>query len=414
MKLLSSIAIRYLLARKRQSIVSLLGIILGVAFFLAISSLMRGTETDFIRRLVDNSPHINITPEFRLPREQPAVITYPDRLVEIRNVKPVNETRGILNYNQVIESLKFSNPDIVASPTLNDQAIIRGAGRNYSVTLSGMIPEDIKKVTTVEKYMVEGTVDNIISNPDGVIIGANLAKNLSLYMGNNLTLTSSTGQVRNFKIVGMFRTGRSQYDERQAFVTLKRVQALTDRANRTSNILVKLSDPYQAKEIADDIESRIGYKAVSWQEASEDMISSLVVRNIVMYTVVSAVLVVAAFGIYNVISTVVIEKHKDISILKSMGFRASDIKNIFVTQGLVLGVIGCLVGIPLGCVLMFSLSQVSLKAPGSSEAIPMPVDWGITQFLIAIAFALGSASIAALLPARKAAIVEPVDILRGS
>ena len=81
MKLLPSIAIRYLLARKRQSIVSLLGIVLGVAFFLAISSLMRGTEVDFIRRLVDNSPHINITPEFSLPREQPSILSYPDRLV---------------------------------------------------------------------------------------------------------------------------------------------------------------------------------------------------------------------------------------------------------------------------------------------------------------------------------------------
>ncbi len=414
MNLLTSIAIRHLLTRKRQSIVSLLGIILGVGFFLAISSLMRGTEIDFISRLVDNSPHINVIDEFRTPRVQPAITAYPGSVVEVRRVKPVSETRGIRNFKQILEELQILVPDMLAAPTLDDQAIIRGAGENYPITLNGMIPESIKQVTTIEKYMVEGSVDEIISNPDGIVIGTELAKKLSLSMGNNLTLTSSTGQTRTFKIVGMFRTGRSSYDERQGFVDLKRVQALANRSNRANNIIIKLPDPYKAKEIAGDIERRIGYKAVSWQEASEDLMSSLTVRNTVMYTVVSAVLIVAAFGIYNVISTVVLEKHKDIAILKSMGFKAKDIKNIFVTQGVILGIIGCLIGIPLGCLLMFALMQVSIKAPGVTEPIQMPVDWSLPQFVVASTFALSASVIAALLPARKGAIIQPVDILRGS
>lgn len=411
---MASIAIRHLLARKRQSIVSLLGIVLGVAFFLAISSLMRGTENDFISRLVDNSPHINILDEFRAPRTQPAFIAYPDSVVEVRRVKPVNETRGIRNFQKVLEELQVLVPDMLAAPTLNDQAIISSAGKNYSITLSGMIPESIRQVTTIEKYMVEGSIDEIIANPDGIVIGTELAKKLSLSMGNNLTLTSSTGQNRTFKIVGMFRTGRSSYDERQGFVDLKRVQALTNRINRANNIIIKLPDPYRAKEIAEDIERRIGYKAVSWQEASEDLMSSLIVRNTVMYTVVSAVLIVAAFGIYNVISTVVLEKHKDIAILKSMGFKANDIKNIFVTQGVILGIAGCLIGIPLGMLIMLGLMQIYIKAPGVTSPVQMPVDWGLPQFIIAIAFALSASIIAALLPARKGAMVQPVDILRGS
>lgn len=414
MKLLIAIATRHLLARKRQSIVSLLGIILGVAFFLAISSLMQGSEIDFIHRLVDNSPHINISDEFREPRDQPILMKYRGGAVEIRHVKPITETRGIRGFQQILESLRILIPGILVSPVLAEQALVSNAGKNYGITLNGMIPAEVRGITTIEKYMVSGGVDDLIANPDGIIIGSELAKKLSLTMSNNITVTSTNGQVRVFKIIGIFRTGRANYDESQAFVDLKRVQALMNRPNRANNIIVKLPDPYRAREVALDIENRIGYKAVSWQEASEDILSTLVIRNIIMYTVVSAVLVVAAFGIYNVISTVVLEKQRDIAILKSMGFHAADIKHIFIIQGIVLGIVGCIIGLPLGSVLMSALMQVTFKPPGSSEAIQMPIDWSWPQFAIASLFALTASVIAALLPARKAAIVQPVDILRGS
>lgn len=414
MSLLISIAARHLLSRKRQSIVSLLGIILGVAFFLTISSLMKGSEVDFINRLVDNSPHINISDEFREPRKQPALIVYPEAAVEISNVKPASETRGIRGFKQALDSLPTLVPGILASPVLAEQALISSAGKNYGITLNGMIAKDIKTVTTIEKYMINGSIDELIANQDGIIIGNELVQKLALSIGNNITMISTNGQLRVFKIVGIFRTGRAAYDASQAFVDLKRVQALANRSNRANNIIIKLPDPYKAREIAAEIESNIGYKAVSWQEASEDILNTLVIRNIIMYTVVSAVLVVAAFGIYNVISTVVMEKQRDIAIMKSMGFNARDIRKIFIIQGIILGIIGCLIGIPLGMVLMKILMQVKLKPPGGTEFVQMPLDWSWQQFAVAASFAIIAAVVAALLPARKAASVQPVDILRGS
>ena len=414
MSLLISIAARHLLSRKRQSIVSLLGIILVVAFFLTISSLMKGSEVDFINRLVDNSPHINISDEFREPRKQPALIVYPEAAVEISNVKPASETRGIRGFKQALDSLPTLVPGILASPVLAEQALISSAGKNYGITLNGMIAKDIKTVTTIEKYMINGSIDELIANQDGIIIGNELVQKLALSIGNNITMISTNGQLRVFKIVGIFRTGRAAYDASQAFVDLKRVQALANRSNRANNIIIKLPDPYKAREIAAEIESNIGYKAVSWQEASEDILNTLVIRNIIMYTVVSAVLVVAAFGIYNVISTVVMEKQRDIAIMKSMGFNARDIRKIFIIQGIILGIIGCLIGIPLGMVLMKILMQVKLKPPGGTEFVQMPLDWSWQQFAVAASFAIIAAVVAALLPARKAASVQPVDILRGS
>lgn len=412
MQLLLSIALKHLLARKRQSLVSLFGIVLGVAFFLAISSLMRGSENDFLRRLVDNSPHITVEDEFRNPRDQPAQELYVDGAVEILSAKPVTETRGIRGYEQALLTLR-ARGDLLASPSLVGQGVVNFAGKDLAITMNGMIAGEIRAVTTIEKYMLEGSIDELIANPDGMIVGSELKKNLSLSLADNLTVTSPTGQIRNFKIVGIFRTGRADFDARQTFVELKRVQALLNRPNRANRVIIKLSDPYSARGIAEQIERDLGYKSVSWQEASEDLMSTLSIRNIIMYTVVSAVLLVAAFGIYNVISTVVMEKQRDIAIMKSIGFHGADLSWIFVFEGAALGVVGTALGVPLGCAIMYALQQIEFRPPGVTEPIQMPIDWGWRQFAIASAFAMFAAILAAYLPARKTATVQPVEVLRG-
>ena len=412
MNLAITIALRHLLARKRQSIVSLMGIVLGVTFFLAVAALMQGSEKDFIRRLVDNSPHITIEDEYRNPRPQPASLIYPGGAVEIRSVKPLMETRGIRGYEQILAGLREDHT-LRASPVLAGQALISFAGRNDAITLNGVMPAEIDSVSTIGNYVVNGAIADLTANADGIIIGDVMAQKLSLAMDRAITVVAPTGQIHTFKIVGIFHTGRASYDETQAFVQLKRVQSMFDRPNRINTIIAKLDDPYSARDVASDIERRIGYKSVSWQEATEDIMSTLTIRNIIMYSVVSAVLVVAAFGIYNIISTVVMEKHRDIAILKSMGFKARDIQQIFLIQGVILGLAGSILGLALGVVLMSGLIQIHIKYPGSSEPVQMPVDWGWPPFAIAAVFAMAAALAASLLPARKGARVQPIDILRG-
>lgn len=413
MRLLIAIAFRHLLARKRQSIVSLMGIVLGVAFFLAISSIMQGSEDDFIRRLVDNSPHITVSDEFRNPRTQPAEKLFGSGgVVEIHGVKPLTETRGIRNYHEALAFLG-TQPDVKASPVMVGEGIITFAGQERGVTINGMIPAEIDRVSTIRNYMVEGSLDRLIADPDGVLIGVTLAKNLALSLNDTISIATQNGQIRTFKIVGIFKTGRGNYDRGQIFMNLKRAQSMLGRINRINSILIKLDDPNTALTRAAEIEKTIIYKSESWQESSEDLMNTLAIRNRIMYTVVSAVLLVAAFGIYNVISTVVMEKHKDIAILKSMGFPGWDIRVIFLIQGLLLGLAGNLAGIPLGVAFMKGLAQIQFRPPGSTEVIAMPISWDAKQFIIAGAFAMCAALLASYLPARKASKVEPVDILRG-
>ncbi len=412
MNLYYTIAIKHILARKRQSFVSLLGIIIGVGFFLAISSLMQGSQNDFIKRLIDNAPHITVHDEYREAKEQPIQKLFKDRVVELRSVQPLPETRGIRGYKQVVEDLKAMQ-GVRASATLAGQAILNYAGRDNAIVLNGMIPADMKDLTTVEENMKEGSIDDLIANRNGIIVGAELCRRLMLDVGDTITLTASTGQVRAFKIVGIFQTGSLDYDDKQAFTDIKRVQAMMNKSNRANTIIIKMDDSSKARELASEIESRTGYKSVSWQEASEDIMSVLAVRNFIMYAVVSAVLLVAAFGIYNIIFTIIMEKQKDIAILKSMGFRATDIKYIFIIQGCILGVAGVAFGLPFGCLLMLALEQITFAPPGVSEPIKMPLDWSAPQFFIAGLFAFFAAVIASYLPAKKGANVLPVQILRG-
>lgn len=400
------------MGRKRQSIVSLLGIVIGVAFFLAISSLMQGSQRDFIARLVDKSPHITISDEYRNPEKQPVSFVYPDALIELRSLKPQSDTRGIRGYRQIVDFIR-TIPGTKVSAVLSGQAIMSFAGRDANIQLSGVIPQELNDITTLAEDMIQGKIEDLIANRNGLIVGQELLRKYALNVNDNITLASSIGQVRTFKIIGVFRTGNTKYDEGTVYADIKRVQALLNRPNRVNNILIKLEDAKNAQIIADNIENQIGYKSVSWQEQNENILNTLIIRNIIMYSVVSAVLIVAAFGIYNIISTVVIEKHRDIAILKSVGFRAKDIRHIFLVQGILLGIAGVLVGLPFGAFLMSLLGRVKIHPPGS-DPINMPLDWSVGQFLIAGAFAMVAALLASWLPARKGASVMPVEILRGT
>jgi lipoprotein-releasing system permease protein len=406
------IAVTQLVSRRRPTLVSLVGIALGVAFFLAVSSLMRGSERDFIKRLIDNSPHITVSDEYRKPGEQPARQQWSEGAVEVRRVKPLTEVRGIRGHIQKLVFIE-SLPGLRAAPVLLGSVVLTFAGRIEGVTLNGVVPDKMKGVSTIEEKLIQGSLDALAANPNGIIIGAGLAKKFGLDMGSVVNASSPGGEVRTLKVVGIFRTGNANYDESQTFVLLKRAQGLLDRANRINRFILQLDDPYAAREVAAIIEQQGGYKAVSWQEAAEDIMSVLLVRNLIMYSVVSAILVVASFGIYNTISTIVMEKIHDIAILKSMGFHARDIRQIFLAEGLILGILGSLMGVALGIGMMWLLMQVEIKPPGATDIVHLPIYWGWEQYLLAASFAMISAIGAAYLPARKAGRVQPVAILRG-
>ena len=371
------IAAAQLRHRRRQTLVSTLGVALGVGFFVATSALMSGSEQDMVKRLLDNAPHITIKDEFREAAPQPVFIAFPEGAVTLTNTKPREYLRGIKNHGAMVEELT-RQPGVIAEAALMGQAIIRYASKDASAGIAGIDPEKERFLTTIESDMLEGSL------------------------------------MRRMKVVGIFRTGNLLLDEGQAYMLIKDAQVLLDKPFIANRIRIKITDPDAAEDYASQLESRWGYRTESWQEVNRDFLGLFIVRNIITYSIVGAIMAVAAFGIFNIISTVVMEKRRDIAILMSMGFRAGDIERIFLVQGVFVGLIGMFLGWGLGLILLQMLGTVEITVPGLMDTQKLPLEKGPFQFGVGGAFALISAVVAAWFPARKAAAVRPVDIIRGA
>ena len=226
-------------------------------------------------------------------------------------------------------------------------------------------------------------------------------------------MQTSEGVSLNAQVVGLFHSGVRSVDESSAYVLLKTAQILAKQTALINELRVRVRDPMTAGTIAQRIERQTGYKSVSWQEAHEDLLSSFVIRNVIMYTVVGAILLVASFGTYNIISTITHEKARDIAIMKSLGLSEGTVRTIFVLEALIIGLAGALLGSIFGYLLCRALGSIEIRSP-FMDANRLPLVYAPLHYLIAGLVALVSSFAAGFAPARKAARVHPVEIIRGA
>jgi len=408
--LLARIAWMHLLGRRRQTLVAISGVAVGVGFFLAVSSLMVGSQRDFVDTLVNAAPHIIISDEIRSPPTQPGLRTFAGA-VALHGLKVRNEARGIRGWQQIVTAAQ-QTPGAIVAPSLTGAVTLRLSGREQPLSLVGVDPALEAKISTIEQNLRVGHLHDLDTTQGGVIVGEDLARRLGLGMGDVVTATSAGGGSRTLRVVGLFKRGRGQLGGSSGYVLLREAQSALGRPFIINTIGVKLPDPYAAERVAARLERRFGYKAQSWQERSADFLSLLLTRNVIMYSVVSAILLVASFGIYTAVSTSVADKRRDIAILRSMGLSEGDLQLVFVLEGLALAVVGILLGWGLGQGLMAILG--SLRFPIAGDTQHLPLDRSPLQYAIAAGASLLAGIVAAWLPARKAARVDPVDILRGA
>lgn len=408
---LVTIALRHLSRRRRQTVVAVSGVAVGVGFFLAVSALMVGSQNDFIKQLIDAAPHIVISDELRSPSPQPGTRVFRDGAVELHGYKVRTEVRGIKDWQAVLAAAN-AVPGAVASPSLTGGVTLRLGGHDEAIGIVGVDPEIETRISTIEDQLRVGRLHDLETTQGGIIIGEDLARRLGVRVGDIVAATSSSSSGRSMRVVGLFKKGQTQLSSGTGYVLLREAQSLLGRPFIINRIGVKLTDPYAAQTVAARLEARFGYKAESWQERSADFLSLLVTRNVIMYSVVSAILLVASFGIYTVVSNSVSDKRRDIAIMRSIGFAEGDLQFIFVVEGLVLALIGVLFGWLLGYLLMTILGSLRFPIGGDVEHIPL--DRSARQYAIAAVVSFLAGSIAAWLPARKAAHVDPVDILRGA
>jgi len=410
MPLILDIAVTHIVGRGRQTIVAVLGVAVGVGFSIAMAALMQGGQDDFIRQLVDTMPHVDITDEHRTARRQPAEDVFTS--VAISGLRPRDDRRGIINPTAATARLESWVPGRFAE-SLKAQGVIRYSSREVGAAIIGIDPEREPSVSPIVEDFVKGSFAALTAGGNNVVIGETMAGRLGAGLGDTITAVSSEGLTRDFKIVGLFHTGTTARDEGEAYLLLKNAQILSARPNAINEIRIKLDDPNHAPDVARRAEAELGYKAVAWQEANESILEALVVRNVNMYTVVGAIMLVAGFGIYNIISTITHEKARDIAIMKLLGLPEFTVRSIFVVEALMIGLAGALAGFAFGYGLRNDIRAVRINNP-FVDTDRLPLAYAPLHYAIAGAVALVSSVIAGYQPARKAARQHPVEIIRGA
>jgi len=410
MHLVFHIALTHVRFRLRQTLVAVAGVATGVGFSIVMAALMEGSQADFTRQLIDALPHITVSDDIRQPPVQPAETAF--GAAEIHGLTPEVRRRGIKNPMAIMATLEAWVPGAVA-PATRTQALIRYANRDIGASVQGIDPYREPKVSMLATQMKQGTLASLYTSTNAIILGSRLAERIGARVGSNITVQTTDGARLNAQVVGLFRSGIRAVDESTAYVLVKTAQILAQQTGLVNEIRVRVKDPMAAAVVARRIERETGYKSVAWQEANEDLLSAFIVRNIIMYTVVGAILMVASFGTYNIISTITHEKTRDIAILKSLGLREAAVRRIFVLEALLIGMIGALAGWALGYALTRVLGAVEIKNP-MIDATRLPLVYSFLHYAIAAGVALAASLIAGYFPARKASRLYPVDIIRGA
>ncbi len=410
MNLIFDIALTHVRARVRQTGFAVAGVATGVGFSIMMAALMQGSQDDFTQRLINTLPHITVSDELRTPPQQPAQVLY--QAAEMHGLTPEARRPGIKNPLAIMAALEAWLPGGIA-PSAKVQAIIRYANHDVSTTVTGIDPRRESKVSELPKQMRGATLTALYRATNAIVIGDRLSEKIGARIGANITLQTSQGARISAQVVGFFHTGVRQQDEGTAYVLTKTGQILARQTGLINELRIRLADPLSSREIAARIENDTGYKSVSWQEAYEDLISTFIIRNIIMYAVVGAILLVASFGTYNIISTITHEKARDIAIMKSLGLSEYTVRMIFVVEAVIIGLTGALVGFALGYLLCVALGSIKITNP-FLDSDRLPLAYTYVHYLMAGAVALVSSVVAGYQPARKAARLHPVEIIRGA
>ncbi len=410
MNLVFDIAWIHVRTRVRQTGFAVAGVATGVGFSIMMAALMQGSQDDFTQRLVNTLPHITVSDERRTPPVQPAQKFFD--AAEIRGLKPEARRRGIKNPLAIMAALEAWLPGNVA-PTVRVQAIIRYANRDVATSVIGIDPRREAQVSDLPKQMRGATLNALYRATNAIILGDRLSEKIGARIGANITLQTSEGARLTAQVVGFFHTGVRQVDDSTAYVLIKTGQILSRQTGLINELRIRLNDPLISREIAARVEKETGYKSVSWQEANEELLSTFIIRNIIMYAVVGAILLVASFGTYNIISTITHEKARDIAIMKSLGLSETTVRSIFVLEALIIGLAGALVGFGLGYLLSRALGAVKITNP-FLDSDHLPLAYNYLHYLLAGLVALVSSVAAGYEPARKAARLYPVEIIRGA
>ncbi len=401
-----------LTSRIRQLMVAVLSVTFGISMYVFMNSFMAGVNDEQTEMTFTAMSHIKIYNE--LSDEVSPILQEPEdehTVLMINNARNIRYTEGIRDADAIKEELLKLSGITATTTQLNQNVFIQNGVSKASASLSGIETLNEHQLFGTGNYMVEGDLFDLNKGSNGIILGTGLARRVGVRTGDNVSLITSDGLTKAFKVIGLIETGANGADRSRALVSIQTARQLFSK-NRSyaSEVLVNVQDYNDAKEVAATIAQVIDYKVEPWQEGNSQLDSSSLLRDMIALAVSLTILIVAGFGIYNIMNMTVNEKIKEIAILKAMGFNSGDVIEIFLTQSVVIGLIGGFTGLMLGNIIVRIIDQVPFEV-GILSTLPMA--YKSSDYLMAFCFGIIITFLAGYLPAKKASKIDPVAILRG-
>lgn len=411
------IAKTHLLAKPRQTLIAMLGVTFGIGMYILMIGFMTGFNEFLEDSMLSATPDIRIYNDIKTDYNRSILDDISDTnkvLNIIHHPKPKDINPNVRNAQQIIEDLKADVRIKAVSPQLSTQAFYNYGPVQINGTLNGVDILQESQLTGLGTKMKTGKMENLLTVDNGILLGHSLANKLNVKLGDMVTIATPKGTSMRFRVVGTFQFGLGSLDLVRSYVNLKSVQQLLGKDNQyVTEISMKLKDNTESAEISEELAKRYGTKADDWQTANASAMVSIKIRNVMTVVVSFTLLVVAGFGIYNIMSMTIQNKLKDIAILKAQGFSGRDIRQIFLTESVTIGTLGAVTGLILGYLMSVGVYNLPFPKTEMISITHFPVTFHWYHYAFGVVFGMLTTFIAGLLPSIKASNVDPVAILRG-
>jgi len=408
----TEIALTYLSSRKKQTLVASLGVMFGISMFIFMQSLMKGTNDYFEKMSFTNTPHIRLFSENKVADNHllRTFLSDPSEKILV-NPKQLQQSQGLTDPYGIIARIR-RNPQVSGiTPQVTGNVIYTSGSVELPGNIAGVDIEEENKMFDVQSNMIRGNLHDLNRVHNSILIGKGIADKLSLHLGDNITVRAGNGNLVVMRIVGIFSTTVKAIDETKSYANIAEVQSLTGRdRSYVTEIKINLVNYNNASAVAREIETITGYKAEDWIKANEQLKVAFKIRAIILNSVIGVILLVAGFGIYNILNMTIYEKIKEIAILKAQGFSGRAVTSIFLQQAIYIGLMGGVIGLMIGFSLTYMVSKVYL---GNGPLKYLPMSFYPPHYVEALMFGVLTTIAAGFFPARKASRVDPVTIIRG-
>ena len=411
------IAKTHLLAKKRTTFTAMLGVTFGIGMYVLMISFMSGFNEFLEDSLLSATPDISIYNDIKTNYSHSILDEISDTgkiLNVVHHPKPKDITPNVRNSQKIIEDLRKDARIKAISPLLSTQVFYNNGPVQINGSLQGVNILDEAKLSGLDVKMKTGKVENLLTVNNGILLGHSLATRLNVQMGDLVTLATPNGSSMRFRVVGTFQFGLGSLDLVRSYVSLSNVQQLLGKDNQyVTNINMKLVNNVQATAMAKEFNTRYGYKADDWQNANASAMVSITIRNVMTFVVSFTLLVVAGFGIYNIMSMTIQNKLKDIAILKAQGFSGPDVRSIFLAESVTIGAMGAITGLGLGFLMSWGVWHLPFPVNDNISITHYPVTFHWYHYAFGVVFGMLTTFIAGLMPSVRASKIDPVAILRG-